>query len=54
VSEHNDDLESSVHEGAVSESDTYPQTEEEVNEADDEEVGDENEKPNPADDESEL
>jgi hypothetical protein len=53
MSEHDDDLESTVHEGAVSEADTYPQTEEEANEADDEEDGDENGKPNPAD-ESEL
>ena len=46
MSEHDDDLESTVHEGALSEADTYSQTEEEADDEDDE---DENEKPNPDD-----
>jgi hypothetical protein len=53
MNEHDDDLESTVQEGAVSEADTYPQTEEDINEADDNEDGDENGKSKRVDD-SEL
>jgi hypothetical protein len=54
MNEHDDDLESQVHEGPEGETDSYPNTDEELDAAVSDEADDENEEPSLDDDEAEL